>query len=153
MEWVDKLIIEYEQGRKELRQMHDKLGDSKADQADKSRINGMIADMTFSMEWMKNGSEPETFNGIDRKYAYQKVFFENMDVFQSLDIEPEEPLTESERKFVITQLSKLTAKERQAFVLSKAYMWTQEEIAEELGMTRNAVKMALQRCADKFSRI
>ena len=152
MEWVDKLIIEYEQGRKELRQMHDKLGDTKADQADKSRINGMIADMTFALEWMEVGSEPDTFNGIDRRNAYQKIFLDDMDVFQSLDIEPEEPLTESERRFVVAHLAKLTPKERQAFILSKAYMWTQDDIAEELGMTRNAVKMALQRCNDKFSK-
>ena len=152
MEWVDKLIIEYEQGRKELRQQYDTLDDSDEGKSDKKMINSMIADMTFSLEWMKNGSEPDTFNGIDRKNAYQKIFLDDMDVFQSLDIEPEEPLTESERRFVVAHLAKLTPKERQAFILSKAYMWTQDDIAEELGMTRNAVKMALQRCNDKFSK-
>jgi len=36
MNWVDKLIIEYEQGRKELRDMHEQL------ETDKESMNKLI---------------------------------------------------------------------------------------------------------------
>lgn|SRR5699024_6959820 len=147
MNWVDKLIIEYEQGRKELREQH-----TSADKEDRKLINSMIGDMTFALEWMKNGREPDTYRGADRKNIYQQQFIKDMDMFQSLDIEPERMLTESEKRFIILKLSKLTAKERQCFILNKAYLWTQEEIGEELDMTRDAVKDALKRCENKFKR-
>ena len=41
MNWVDKLIIEYEQGRKELRDMASKLGESEEEKNDKTRVIGM----------------------------------------------------------------------------------------------------------------
>src|SRR5699024_5108702 len=166
MNWVDKLIIEYERGRRELRDMASCLGESENDKNDKTLLNSMIADMTFTLEWMGTGREPDTYRGIDRRNAYQKIFLEDLtekdiqenkntritDLFESLDIEPKNPLTESEKRFVVTQLSKLTALERQCFILNKAYLWTQEEIGEELDMTRDAVKDALKRCENKFRR-
>ena len=70
--WVDKLIIEYEDGRKELNAMKLKLGDSELDKLDKTQINSMINDMSYSIEWMKMGRQPGSLRGIDTRSAYQK---------------------------------------------------------------------------------
>ena len=150
MNWVDKLIIEYEQGRKDLRKQHDELGDTKNDRADKKMINSMIADMSFVLEWMETGSEPDTFNGIDRRNVYQHALFDDMDIFQSVDIEPNRGITEEEKVIIIKCLSKLSARERQCFVLYEALLWKQEEIAQELGIKRITVQTTLDRVRKKL---
>ena len=150
MEWVDKLIIEYEQGRKELRQMKERLGDSEQDESDKSTINSMINDMEFSLEWMKTGTQPDMYLGIDKHGAYQKDHIANMDIFPSLDIVPERKLTEQEKQDIFLKLVRLSARERVCFVYSEGYLWKQEEIAEELGISRNSVKQYLTRARKKL---
>ncbi|WP_077325755.1 sigma factor-like helix-turn-helix DNA-binding protein [Virgibacillus siamensis] len=150
MEWVDKLIIEYEQGRKELRQMHDKLGDSEQDEKDKSEINSMINDMTFSLEWMKTGTQPDMYLGIDKHGAYQTDHIANMDWFPSLDIVPERKLTEQEKQDIFLKLVKLSARERVCFVLREGYLWEFHDIAEELGVSKQTVHIYFKRARKKL---
>ncbi|WP_200415955.1 sigma-70 family RNA polymerase sigma factor [Virgibacillus salexigens] len=147
MNWVDKLILEYEQGRRELKKMYKNA----EDKAQKKEINSMISDMTFSIEWMKNGSQPDIYLGIDKKGAYQKDHFDNMDMFPSLDVVPERRLTEEEKQAIFLKLIKLTARERQCFIMREGYLWKLEDIADELGISKPAVHKTLERAKRKLS--
>jgi len=138
MNWVDKLIIEYEQGRKELRDMHEQLGSDEISKEDKKQINSMIDSMTYSVDWMKTGREPDTYRGADKWGAYQRHFIEDMDIYPSLDVFPQEEreLTEEERRAITSMLLRLSPRERQCYILRTAYLWKFEEIAKELGITK-----------------
>lgn len=150
--WTDKMILEYEEGRRDLRKKLEQLGDSPEDRKDRKIINSMIKDMSFAMEWMDKGSEPDVFQGIDKRNAYHKSILSDMELFPSLDIMPQEErkLTEEERNAIVNKLAGLSPRERQCFIFSKAYLWTQEEIAEELGVSRRTVRQAINGAKKKL---
>lgn len=150
--WVDTLIMEYEEGRKELQKMKSKLGDSELDRLDKTQINSMINDMSFAIEWMKIGRQPGSLRGIDKRSAYQRAVLLDMDRFPSLDILPEErELTEEERKAITKVLLTLSHRERQCFIMHAAYQWSMQEIAEELNITKSSVQKYIERAKNKIS--
>jgi DNA-binding CsgD family transcriptional regulator len=148
--WPDKLLMEYENGRRDLRNLLKLLGDSDRDNEDRSLINSMIADMNFAIDWMKTGREPDTFNGIDRRNIYQEKSMKNMDIYESLDLETGRVLTDDERVLIIRELAKLSPRERQCFILAKSFMMTQQDIAEELGISQRVAGIYIQRAEEKF---
>lgn len=148
--WADRLHTEYEDGRKKLRQALRILGESDQDNADRALINGMINDMTFAMDWMTTGHEPNVFNGVERRNIYQERSMSDMDVFESLDIATGRVLTDDERVLIIRALAKLSPRERQCFVMAKAFMMTQQDIADELGIPQQNVSRAIKSAEDKL---
>lgn len=150
--WVDKLIIEYEEGRKDLYGIKNKLGDSELDKLDRTQINSMIHDMSFSIEWMKTGRMPGKLRGIDKRSAYQRRVLLDMDLFPSLDIEPKpRRLTEKEKRDIYEVLLILSHRERQCYLLHMAQGWSMQEIADELGVTKSSVQKYIERAKNKVS--
>lgn len=150
--WADTLIIQYEEGRKELHRMKEALGDSDFDIYDKKQLNSMISSMTYVLDWLKNGREPNTLRGIDKNRPYQRNSIANMDIFASLDIYPEErKLSEEEKEAVVSFLMKLSPRERQCFILHHAYMMSYSEIAAQLGVGRSTVQKYIERAKSKIS--
>src|SRR5690625_2421827 len=96
--WIDQLTSEYEMGRKELNEMRDSLSDSELDRMDKPKISSMIRDMTYSLNWLKIGREPGNLRGIDRRSIYQRRVLMDMDLFPSLEIDPEQEELSNEDK-------------------------------------------------------
>ncbi|WP_121605323.1 sigma-70 family RNA polymerase sigma factor [Virgibacillus sp. Bac332] len=153
MHWVDKMLLEYKEGRRDLRKQLKGLGDTEKDQEDKTLLNSMIKDMSFIIEWLEVGRMPDLYRGVDKRSAYQKSALVNMDLFPCLEIEPEEkPLTDDQKKIILDVLARLSIRERECFILSKANRRTQEEIAEELGISRMAVRTNLKRAEDKIEK-
>ncbi|GGB41603.1 hypothetical protein GCM10011409_18900 [Lentibacillus populi] len=149
--WADRLLNEYEQGRKTLYNMKCNLGDSELDKQDKSQINSMINDMSFSIDWMKLGRRPGNMRGIDKRSAYQRRMLLDMDLLPSLDIQPEEKtLNESERQDLINILIDLSHRERQCYLLHMAQGWSMQEIADELNIKKPSVQKFIERAKNKI---
>ena len=151
-DWVDKLIIEYEDGRKGLNDMKEQLGDSELDKLDKTQLNGMINDMSYSIEWMKKGRRPGNLRGIDKRSAYQRRILLDMELFPSIDIQPKpRELTEVEKKAIINILVDLSHRERQCYLMHFANGWSLQEIANELNISKSTVQKYLERSKNKIS--
>ncbi len=58
-----------------------------------------------------------------------------------------------QHELVMSILAKLTPKQRAALILHEVYDLTCEDIGQTLGMTRDAVKMALFRAREHFARL
>src|SRR5690606_17083986 len=135
--WADKMIMEYEDGRKELGEMKRKLEDHneqiigdkdfhevdlegkwqiERNNQDKSKINSMINDMSFAIDWMRTGRRPGNLRGIDKRSAYQRRVLIDMDLLPSLDIQPEpKVLGEEEKQALVNMLIDLSHRERQCY--------------------------------------
>ena len=152
--WADRLLIEYEEGRKQLYRMKEKLDpNSIEDQEDKKIINSMINDMSFSIEWLKKGRRPGNLRGVDKRSAYQRRGSIDMDLLPALDVQPEErTLTQEEREAIIDILIDLSHRERQCYLLHFANGWSMQEIADELNISKSAVQIYINRAKEKIKK-
>ncbi|WP_196493802.1 sigma factor-like helix-turn-helix DNA-binding protein [Ornithinibacillus caprae] len=149
--WADKLINEYEQGRRGLSSMKNELGESEIDRQDKSKINSMIGEMTEAIEWMKIGRRPGNMRGIDKRSAYQRRALVDMDLFPSLDLQTEQyELSDREKKSLINVLVDLSHRERQCYLLHMAHGMSMREIGIELGMGKSTVQKYIERAKEKI---
>lgn len=149
--WVDNLIMEYQKGIRGLKEMEKELTDSEIDQLDKKQLNSMIRDMTYAVNWLKIGKEPGSLRGIERRSVYQRRVLMDMDLFPSLEIEPdEEELSNEDKKAIIDVLTYLSVRERQCFVLHKAYGFSMGEIEDELGISKSSVQKYIERATNKI---
>ncbi|SFM28860.1 RNA polymerase sigma-70 factor, ECF subfamily [Gracilibacillus orientalis] len=151
--WADRLIREYEIGRHDLATMKNELDPANlAEREDRSKINSMIRTMTESIEWMTTGREPGKLRGVDKKATYQRRAIADMDMFPSLDIVPEErELDEEEKRVIFNIIAELSPRERQCFIMNKAYMMSYAEISEELKVGRSTVQKYVERAKNKIS--
>lgn len=148
--WVDNLIMEYQKGIRGLKEMEKELTDSEIDQLDKRQLNSMIRDMTFAINWLKVGREPGTLRGIDRRSVYQRRVLMDMDLFPSLEIEPEqEGLSNEDKQAIVDILIHLSVRERQCFVLHNAYEMSMADIAAELVVSKSSVQKYIDRANNK----
>ena len=151
--WVDRMIIEYEDGRKDLQRIKNNLGDSEVDKMDRAQVNGMINDMSFAIDWMKTGRRPGNLRGIDKRSVYQRRILVDMDLMPSLDIQPEpRELGEEEKQALYNMLIDLSHRERQCYLLHMAQGWSMQEIADELGIKKPSVQKFIERAKLKIKR-
>ncbi|MYL56182.1 sigma-70 family RNA polymerase sigma factor [Virgibacillus halodenitrificans] len=152
--WADKLIGEYEVGRKGLTMIKNELNpEIIEDKQDRKQINSMINDMSYSIEWMKKGRRPGNLRGIDRRSAYQRQVLVDVDLFPSLDIEPEErEIHEEEKRALYNILLDLSHRERQCFLLYQAQGFSMQEIADELNIKKPTVQKFIERAKNKIKR-
>lgn len=101
----------------------------------------MIESMTFSLDWMKTGRQPETFRGADEKSVYQKNSYANIDWLPDLEEELREEndinkkhlhMTREEKLILGDILSSFSLRERQCYLLHEAQRMSMAKIADEL---------------------
>lgn len=153
--WADELLMQYDDGRSELRKMGDELNmDDLKDKQDKKQINSMINDMSFSIDWMKTGRRPGNMRGIDKRSAYQRRALVDMDLFPSLDIQPKEKeIGEERKKILVNILVNLSHRERQCYLLHMAQGWSLAEIAGELRLSKRTVQQYVDRAKKKIKNV
>ena len=163
MSWVDKLVIEYEQGRRALTKKKKNLDTKKEsnfelslkDKLDRTQINSMIKEMSDVIKWLKSGRDPYEIRGIERRSIYQKRVLYDMDLFPSLDIVPESlkederVLSEEEKELITDILISLSPRERECYLLHYVNLLTFKEIAEELNISRASVQTYIERARIK----
>lgn len=171
--WADRLIIQYENGRKGLSEMKndvvsniEHLTGEKPNEIDletkeqinlykedRKQINSMIRDMSYCIDWLKTGKEPGSLRGIDRRSIYQRRVLADMDLFPSLDIHPEdEELTNDDKQAIYNILSSLSVRERQCFILHNAYQLSMSEVGNELNISKSTVQKYIDRAKEKINK-
>ncbi|MEK4760778.1 sigma factor-like helix-turn-helix DNA-binding protein [Viridibacillus sp. FSL E2-0187] len=155
--WADRLLGEYKEGRNALHQMKANLHEDNFE--DETQINCMIESMTFAMDWMETGRQPDTYNGIDKKSIYQRQFFESIDVIP--DITDELYAIDSKQLYMTTEekkdLAKIFAtwshKERVCYIAHEVQKKSFQQIADELKVSKGAVQSYIKRARSKVKEL
>lgn len=155
--WVDRLVSEYEAGRKELTRKKDKLNaEFIYDREDKKHITSMINDMSESIKWMKTERQPGLYRGVDKKNAYRKKQYDEMDIIPDITEQLErEPLymDQEQRQALIRLFTSFSYRERQCYVMYEAEQLSMKKIAEILGIKKRTVQQYIERARKKVEKI
>lgn len=88
LSWVDKMVPEYIEGRQEMKKRANQVDRSNPiEMNDLKQFNSMIDSMTYSLEWMTNGRQPNTYRGGDEKAVYQRRSYENIDLIPDIAVQ------------------------------------------------------------------
>nr|WP_150959341.1 sigma-70 family RNA polymerase sigma factor [Aneurinibacillus sp. XH2] len=150
--WVDKIIPEYNEGKKKLEDYRQSLDrTNEIGQSEFEVVGGMIGDMRYALEWMRTGRRPGNRRGIERQSVYQRTALLDPDLFPSLDLEPQERvLDDDEKRKIVDILWNLSARERQCYLLHMSYGMSYAEVAQELGLSRRTVQQYVERARAKI---
>lgn len=145
--WVGKLIDQYSTAIHELQDYHGKVDNVE----ERSAVNRLISNLSYSLTWMKTGREPGTKRGADRRSVYQRTVILDTELFPSLQIEPEEhELSNEDKQAIVDSLMKLSNRERQVYILHEAYGLSLKQIGIELSITKRSAQEYLERSRKKI---
>lgn len=157
--WVDKLIREYASGKRQLVAYRKTLEERKLESPDMEtdeeieRVDGMISDLKYSMEYMRTGRRPGATRGYDSSDAYRYAELRDMDLIPALDLSiqdlPPREITADQKIMLINVLLKLSSRERQCFLLHTVQGMSWAEIAKELNLSKNSVQKYIERARTK----
>ncbi|OMC86915.1 RNA polymerase subunit sigma-70 [Viridibacillus sp. FSL H7-0596] len=152
--WADNLLTEYKEGRNALHQMKANLHEDNFE--DETQINSMIESMTFAMDWMETGRQPDTYGGVDKKSIYQRQFFESIDVIPDItdelyDINSKQLYMTTDEKEVLAQIfASWSHRERVCYVKHVVEQKSFQKIADELNISRYTVRTHVDRAKKKI---
>lgn len=158
--WADELIQEYTDGRRELKKRADQIDrNNPIEMQDLKQFNSMIADMSFSLEWMSTGRQPGTYRGVDEKAVYQRRSYENIDLIPDIAEQLEEDdinkkhlfMTREEKVIMADILASFSLRERQCYILHVAQKRSMGDIANELGVSKSMVQQSIRRAKKKVA--
>ncbi|WP_245983665.1 sigma-70 family RNA polymerase sigma factor [Ammoniphilus oxalaticus] len=157
MDWADRLIREYSDGRKELKRQADQLDRDNPNNADDlTLINGMIENMNFSLEWLETGRQPGLRRGVDKSRIYQRQYFESMDLIPDItdqidDINEKELYMTREEKIILADIfASFSHRERQCYILHVGQRMSMGKIADEIGVSKGTVQGYIKRAEKKI---
>jgi RNA polymerase sigma factor (sigma-70 family) len=154
--WVDQLVREYSKGKRQLEKYKDTLDSNNPKQKEECEtVGGMIAEMQFSITWMRSGRRPGKLRGIDTHDAYRvSSLRDNMDLFPDLDLQTDQPsLSNQQKKMIVDILLQLSTRERECYLLHMAHGLSYAEIADELNISRRTVQQYVERAKEKIKKI
>lgn len=162
--WADKLLEEYDHSLSDLRAVKRAAVAEECEatnisplQDKKSILNSMENSMVFAMDWMEKGRNPDLQRGADKHAAYQRQFFESLDVIpdvaeQVYDINTKElHLTELEKKQLAKIFASWSRRERDCFIARTVEQKTFQQIADEIGVGRSTVQSYVERAKHKMA--
>lgn len=159
LSWVDKLIPEYIEGRQDMKKRADQVDRANPiEMNDLKQFNSMIDSMTYSLEWMTTGRQPNTYRGVDEKAVYQRRSYENIDLIPDIAEQLEENdvnkkhlfMTREEKVILADILSSFSLRERQCYILHVGQKKSMSEIAYELGVSKSMVQQSIRRAKNKI---
>lgn len=154
--WADELLGEYKDGRRDLGEMKNDLNPELLE--DKSHINSMIDSMTYSINWMETGRQPDSYRGIDRKNAYRAKQYEDMDIIPDITEqlrEEREPLymSQEQRTTLLQLFRNFSNRERQCYIMYEAEGLSMQKIADRLDIKKRTVQQYIDRAREKVGKI
>ena len=158
MSCAGSLIPAYKEARADLREMHELLGDTEYDQEDKSQINSMVDSMTYSIDWMETGRQPDSYRGVDKRDIYRISQYEDMDIIPDITEElrkEREPLymDREQRQALIKLFERFSDRERQCFLMYEAEGLSMQKIADKLSISKATVQSYINRARSKVKEI
>jgi len=158
--WIDNLISEYKTGQEELLKLKDTLKPnvSYLDAQDLKQIDSMIGSMSYSVEWLEKGRQPDSYRGIDKKDAYRLKYYEDMDILPDINEElrkEREPLylSREQRRLLLNLIRSFSNRERQCFIMYEAEGLSMQKIADRLGISKGTVQTYINRAKKKIDLI
>ena len=154
--WADELLAEYKDGRRDLARLKSKLEPELLE--DKSKINSMISDMSFSIDWMTKGRQPDLYRGVDRKNAYRAKRYEDMDIIPDMNEESRKELeslymSQGQRTALLQLFYSFSDRERQCYIMHAAEGLSMQKIADRLGLSKWTVRTYIDRAKEKVEEI
>ncbi|TFE30822.1 sigma factor-like helix-turn-helix DNA-binding protein [Cohnella luojiensis] len=151
MTWVKERKREYAAGKRQLEQYRDKLltVDPEEVAEELTIVEGMIADMNYSLEWMRTGRQPNTRRGVDIKDAYKRSILMDMDLMPTPEPEEEITITITQKQAAVRILMKLSPRELECYLLNMSNGLSERAIAKELKLSRTTVQKNIQRAKSK----
>lgn len=147
MTWVDELIAEYADEKKQL-ELYKQTIDQKyvQGQVDVEIVSGMIGEMQYAISWMRRGRRPGHRRGIENSKVY------NRSIFASLVQSHLPELSADEKRNMVDALFNLSPQERKCFILNMAYGLTLVEISDILDVSKSSVQTFLKRAKRKLEK-
>jgi RNA polymerase sigma factor (sigma-70 family) len=155
MTWVRERKKEYSQGKRKLERYRDSLirpepKDQTPEELQEINIvEGMIAGMSYAIEWMRTGRQPHTRRGIDIKDAYKRSILMDMDLLPNTPPEQESQITVAQKQVLAGILMKLSPRELECYLLHMSQGLSFAEIAKELKLSRTSVQNYIARAKSK----
>lgn len=152
MTWVKELKREYADSARRLQQYRDRLleGDPAEPHPDLKTVEDMLADLHYGIEWMRIGRQPNRRRGVDIHDAYSRSILMDMDLLPAQTVERQElRVSESQKVELVRILMRMSARERQCYLLHTAYGLSFAEIGKELRLSRTAVQKNVERARSK----
>ncbi|EJR61468.1 sigma-70 family RNA polymerase sigma factor [Bacillus cereus VD115] len=152
---MEELIKQYKKSLKNIKKSKETAG-----KEEHKIYSEMISDLEFALEWMRTAKQPGKTRGIERRAAYERekpcdpllmqryVRSTEMPVYEWDTEVKESVISEWDRIQLEDALSTLTEREREIYVMSRGYGFTQDKISNYLKLQRTTVQEYLKR-ADK----
>ncbi len=117
-----------------------------------SHVRAMIRDCDYILEWMETGRRPGNKRGVERLAAYQREI--PTDIMEKYANKPAPVQFHDDREYVHMEyiLALLTDRERTCYEMHVGGMWTDQEIANTLGLQRRTVREFLDRAQKKVKK-
>lgn len=157
--WVDELIASYTAHRKTLSEKKRNLNpENLKDANDEKVINGMIRDMSETIEWLETGRDPVYQKGVHINSIYHVQQMDNMDLIPDIEAQLREEndinkkdlyLTKEEKIILGDIFSSFSLRERQCYILHEGQGMSMSKIADELGLKKRTVQQYIERARDK----
>ena len=159
LSWVDKMVPEYIEGRQDMKKRADQVDRANPiEMNDLKQFNSMIDSMTYSLEWMTTGRQPNTYRGVDEKAVYQRRSYENIDLIPDIEMQLREEndinkkhlfMTKEEKIILADILSTFSLRERTCYILHEGQKMSMSAVADELGITKRSVQQYVERARKK----
>lgn len=141
--WVEDLIKQYAAETHVLERYRDSLDTEAPGAADEAEtVSGMLADMRYALTWMRRGRRPGSRRGAERTdvYRQRELLIKLAAAEMTLD----------ERLRLAEALLTLSERERTCFLLHMAQGLTLQEISDKLELSKNSVRMYVDRAKKKI---
>ncbi|AIQ45606.1 hypothetical protein R70723_06625 [Paenibacillus sp. FSL R7-0273] len=143
--WIETLIGQYAAETHVLERYRDTLDLSVPAAAEEAEtVSGMLADMRYALTWMRRGRRPGSRRGAERTDVYRQ-----REIYIKLSARE---ITEAERLRLVDALLSLSDRERTCFLLHMAQGLTLQEISDKLELSKNTVRMYVDRAKHKVSK-
>lgn len=140
-------------GYKQTKRMLRALRTLNTDAAERGLLASMINDCEYAIEWLQTGRRPGNRRGIERYAAYQREVLCPSEV---LERHPEPPpprrLIMNDYNRIVQALGILSGRERACYEMHYAGLWSEYEIADQLGISRDSVHEYLDRAQKKIKK-
>ena len=146
------LILQYKKAKKSMERDKVKMEDPMKVEI----ANQIIADMDYSIRWMRTGEQPDVYSkAVESKSAYSRRALLDLEIFPCLDITPtaQRDISDSRKRAVMQVIQHLTERQLTCFLLHTAHMRSMQEIAEELGIAKSTVQEHMDNAEKKIKNI
>lgn len=143
--WIETLIGQYAAETHVLERYRETLDLKDPAAAEEAEtVSGMLADMRYALTWMRRGRRPGSRRGAERTDVYRQ-----REIYIKLSARE---ITEVERLRLVDALLALSDRERTCFLLHMAQGLTLQEISDKLELSKNTVRMYVDRAKIKIAK-